>query len=407
MKINKKTIASAIATGALLINSVSPALAATTIDITGSGSSSFNNATITHDQSITVAQDNNTNITNNVIVTARTGQNNISGNDRSNAVVVTGDALSRVDLSNSANLNMANVADQSIMGNSRANINNNEFGSVNTASFQMNDLSSLMQNNVSDLNNIVSIDQNTGFNEVSGNQNSLESGNMATIITGSSVADMTARNAANGNAASMERLTGGSLTANMSGNDSSSMNSFDVFHDQNVDLFQDNIASIMNLFDAVQNTGSNMIVGNDARSIKIDTGKAQSQMEIENESGFNTAMIGNDMLNTVMSTIAGNEFESASNVSESLNRNLSVMQGTGSLASLTNLLSMTPDTGSNIVAGNSSNDNVVVFTGLVSTDTSIKNTGSANTLGPSITLPNGTSLDFSFNLNDLFDLLGR
>jgi len=197
MTVNKKTIASAIATGVLLVNSVIPAFAATTIDITGTGSSSVNSATIMQDQLTTVTQDNNASITNNVVITARTGANNISGNDQSNSLVVTGDALSRVALSNRANLNAADAEVQNSIETGRANINNNGFGSVSTAFFQMNDLNSLMQNNQTDLNNIVNIDQNTGFNEVSGNQNSQGVSNMTTILTGSSVAEMKALNEAN------------------------------------------------------------------------------------------------------------------------------------------------------------------------------------------------------------------
>src|SRR3712207_5981283 len=100
----------AIATGAVLLNALAPvALAGESngndLSIVGNGAYSTSNINVNSTSATVVNQTNNANITNNVSSKASTGGNNAGFNTGGDVRIVTGDARTRVDVNNAANLN--------------------------------------------------------------------------------------------------------------------------------------------------------------------------------------------------------------------------------------------------------------------------------------------------------------
>src|SRR3972149_826803 len=106
----KRKIATAITTGALLLNSLTPlAFADTTIELSGNGDNSNNNALVSVSSSTTVVQSNTATIVNTVYSDANTGKNDANSNTGGDVKIDTGNATSKVDLSTKANVNKADV----------------------------------------------------------------------------------------------------------------------------------------------------------------------------------------------------------------------------------------------------------------------------------------------------------
>ena len=109
MTILQKKIATAIATAALLANSALPIFAATTIEISGNGSDSENEAKVEMTNTQTVVQSNTSDVTNTVNVKADTGDNKAKDNTTGGVDIQTGDATVEVNVVNSLNTNSAEL----------------------------------------------------------------------------------------------------------------------------------------------------------------------------------------------------------------------------------------------------------------------------------------------------------
>jgi len=106
--LNKK-IATAFAAGALLLNTVAPVFAGTTIILSENGDGSDNDATVKLGQSTTVVQSNNADVYNNVDAEAETGDNEANENTGGDVDIETGDASVDVNVENTLNSNSAEV----------------------------------------------------------------------------------------------------------------------------------------------------------------------------------------------------------------------------------------------------------------------------------------------------------
>ena len=105
----QKKIATFIASGALLVNTALPVLAGTTIEISGNGTDSDNDATISFGQSTTVVQSNTADVYNQVDAEADTGDNTANDNTGGEVSVETGDDDVNVKVGNTLNSNSAEV----------------------------------------------------------------------------------------------------------------------------------------------------------------------------------------------------------------------------------------------------------------------------------------------------------
>ena len=105
----KKQVFSVITAGVMIANIATPALAETTIQITGNGADSSNWSTVAQTNTTTVSQNNSANVTNNVNADAKTGGNDANFNTGGDVQVITGNATTDVDVTNALNTNPANV----------------------------------------------------------------------------------------------------------------------------------------------------------------------------------------------------------------------------------------------------------------------------------------------------------
>ena len=125
-------IATAIATGAVLLSSVAPAFAAETdLVISGNGRDSTSNIGVSQNNTNTVSQTNTANINNNTTVNTNTGGN--KANDNLGDVHVTsGDANANVNIQNRANSNVADVGCNCDQGGAQVVVSGNLRGSSNS-----------------------------------------------------------------------------------------------------------------------------------------------------------------------------------------------------------------------------------------------------------------------------------
>src|SRR3989344_8850664 len=181
----KRKLTTAFAAGALLFSSfATPAFAGTTIEISGNGSSSDNDANVTLQQQTTVVQENNADIDNNVDVSADTGNNDANDNTGGDVDIDTGDATVDVSVSNTVNSKTANV-DCCPTGETEVLISGNGTDSKNNAELNMANETELFQSNNADIDNHVDADAKTGKNDAEDNTGgsvSIDTGN-ATVKT--------------------------------------------------------------------------------------------------------------------------------------------------------------------------------------------------------------------------------
>lgn len=413
----KSKFLTAAAAGALLISSfTTSAFAATnTIQITGNGSSSDNTANVDSSNSSTVVQNNNTDITNHINTTAKTGDNNASGNTGGNTTILTGDASSRVNVTNTANLNRANLSNCSCATTSNVTISGNGSDSDNTAKVNTNSDTSAFQTNQAHITNDINTTEKTGSNNASGNTSST-SGGMVTILTGNASSNTTLRNMANSNI--LTQGSGGGSSGHttsviISGNGSDSDNRVRLDLDNSAVVVQDNMAHFRNSVDDFMGTGLNNANGNTGADVLISTGNSSAVTRVDNLANFNAASLDCACLTDVMAKIAGNGSDSDNAIRADLDNTSSIFQGregSGNNAHFSNFLDSFGKTGLNGASGNTdprTGDPVRVFTGNSDSNTTVSNSGGVNIAGPSanITLPGGGSLELSFNLSDLLALL--
>jgi len=181
----QKKIATAIATGALLFQTVIPVLAqSTTLVISGNGAETDNDINLSQTTTTTVVQNNVANISNNVDADAETGENDQNYNTGGPVSLTTGDATTGVAISNTANSNVAEVSgccDVDV----DVEISDNGYKSDNTANLKLDNSTALFQNNYAYIKNEVDAESETGENDQNYNTGgpvSLETGDATTVV---------------------------------------------------------------------------------------------------------------------------------------------------------------------------------------------------------------------------------
>jgi len=199
--INRR-IATAIATGALLLNSfATPAFAATTITLSGNGSDSNNTANVNLTRNNTVVQNNTANVTNNVDVDADTGKNDANDNTGGEVSIDTGDADVDLLVANLGNFNWADMGCDCLFDDVTAKIKGNGSDSDNDIDLDLDATNDLFQDNNADLDNDVDADADTGKNDA--NDNTGDGGSDPSVTTGDSDVEGEVINQMNANEASI------------------------------------------------------------------------------------------------------------------------------------------------------------------------------------------------------------
>ncbi len=405
----KRKIITGLATGALLLNSLSGmAFAQADIVISGNGSSSENEVEIKNDQDTTVVQNNDAKITNNITSSTSTGDNDANDNTGGDTLILTGDATSDVRVSNFVNRNVARVEDCGCLLDGKVEISGNGSESENEVEIKNESEIELFQENRADVNNDVDVDTDTGNNNANRN-----TGGDTTVVTGHATSDVDIENKVNANAARIGPRTNGTgeLSALISGNGSSSENEIELESERSVTVVQSNRADVDNDVDADTETGDNDANDNTGGDVLVDTGSARSRVTIDNLLNFNRADVEECCLLDLTAKIAGNGSESESEIEVEAENELEVFQGDnengGNRADLRNDVDADTETGENDANRNtgplSITDPVDLITGHATFDARVRNEANANVFTSGGTLP---EVSFDFDLSALLAMFG-
>ena len=402
----KRKLITGIATGAILLNSLTPlAFADTTIEISGNGSSSDNTADVTTSNTTTVVQSNDASVSNNVDANASTGGNDANDNTGGDVVISTGDADSNVDVSTTVNKNHADVEGCNCDNDADVLIEGNGSNSDNDANLDTTNDVSVFQDNSAKISNDIDANAKTGNNDANRN-----TGGDTVILTGDAKTSVDVSNLANANIAKVGGDGDGSeINLRILGNGSYSDNDIRLRAHQSVLLVQNNDAYIYNDIDAKAKTGGNDANDNTGGDVIIDTGNAKAWVEVDNLVNFNAADVDCGCLTDVLAKISGNGYNSDNDIIAKIDKDLSAFQDNAS--DLYNYVDAKAKTGHNDAKRNTGPvdgiDPVEIFTGDATSWTDVENSGNVNIFGPSIDwwdFPEGFDFDFDFHL-DLSALL--
>lgn len=301
--INKR-IATAIATGALLLNSfAAPALAATNVQVSGNGSKSDSEVKLDLNKSNTVVQNNNANVTNNVNVKAKTGDNDAKDNTGGDVSIDTGDSSVGVAVKNMLNKNSAAV-NCCAGGDTNVKVDGNGSKSDNEVKLNMDNSNEIFQDNDAKVKNDVKVDSQTGKNKTNDNTN----GDVS-VETGDSDVSVGLLTFANTNFATIGGgdEEGGALSLWVTGNGSKSDNKIKADLDNSSTVKQNNDAHVYNDVDVDASTGKNDAKDNTGGEVSIDTGDAMVETLVANVGNFNWADLSCDCLfDDVTAKVANN-----------------------------------------------------------------------------------------------------
>lgn len=419
-KFNKQLL-SVFATGAVLLNTISPVFAETTIEISGNGADSTNKAYVDMDKSTNVVQSNSADVYNKVDADANTGDNSAKKNTGGDVSIETGDATTDVKVENTLNSNTASV-DCCAAGDVDVLISGNGAGSNNKADLDVNQekgsqySTGVFQTNTAEVKNKVYTDADTGDNKAKEN-----TGGDVSIKTGDAEATVNVSTAANANWAKVGGgdNQGGTLSMRILGNGADSTNKIYLDFDNVIALQQDNAADVYNKVDADANTGDNSAKENTGGEVSIETGDATTDVGIDNMVNFNWADVDCGCLFDVLAKVAGNGADSYNKIKADFDDELLVFQGNcvnenGSPrkdCEVDNKVYTDADSGDNKAKENTGDpgSDPSITTGDAEATVDVNNAGNSNVYG-SQTPSDWPEFDFNFNVSlswsQLLALLG-
>lgn len=401
---NYTKLATAAATGAILLNAAFPIFAATTtLTISGNGAGAESEVEYENETSTTVVQNNVSNITNHVDVDADTGSNEAEENTGGDVMIETGDATAEVVLTNQVNSNQAQVNTcGDCAGDVTVEIKDNGADSENEVELEQETETTLHQNNMANIRNDVDADAKTGKNEAEENTN----GDIK-IDTGDATVKVMTHNTANMNSAVIGgEGDGGSVSLLISGNGADSENEIELELEKETALYQNNLTMISNRIDADAYTGKNEAEENTGGLVEIETGNAWAEVMVDNAAGFNVAELGCCALDEISAKIANNGADSENEIEAEFEDEAEVFQGDKSRTDFKNCLAADVKTGDNEVEDSTvaSGDDPSIDTGDATAKVAVSNEGAYNFLGDlealEIEMP---EFDFGFNLSFDFD----
>ncbi len=418
----KKQVFSVLAAGSLLVSVATPALAETTIQISGNGAGSNNAATVTQTNTTTVSQSNTANVTNNVTSNASTGGNDANYNTGGNVTVQTGAATSNTTVANNLNSNAAQVTGCNCGSDTNVKIDGNGALSLNQVKLTDVNATTLGQNNVANVTNNVSSDAKTG-----GNDANLNTGGTTTVVTGAASATSNVKTTANANVANVGGSalagTGHSASFVIDGNGAGSNNWITAGLVNTNYVSQGNTANITNDVNSDAKTGGNDAKFNTGGDVVIATGMAMAKAMVDNAVNFNSANLDCGCVTDVTAKIVGNGanpllggielpgFVDPNGIVLTL-ANANTL-GQGNVSNLGNNVDADAFTGWNDANLNTgsvtmANDPAIV-TGPATNVTGVSNSGNVNVAGSTpvvLPLPGGNTLGFSFSIQALMAYFG-
>lgn len=189
----KAKLVSAALSATTAFLSVAPIALASTVEVSGNGADSQNTANLSISQTVTLQQQNNADVDNNVDASANTGGNEASDNTGGDVSINTGDASTSLSLSTTANSNkLSGVCCDDLSVD--AKISGNGADSDNEINLSLNRENSFIENNNLDVDNRVELYANTGDNRANGN-----TGGDVSINTGNALIELVLTNKGNSN----------------------------------------------------------------------------------------------------------------------------------------------------------------------------------------------------------------
>jgi hypothetical protein len=403
----KTRFTTAIATGAVLLNALAPVALAEDLTVTGNGAFSDNTVKVESNNATVVEQNNNANVTNNISSNANTGGNDASFNTGGDTRIVTGDAVTKTDVSTHVNLNKAVVDGCGACdgGDLGVKISGNGAYSDNYAKVDKENLVSVAQDNDANISNHVDANANTGKND-----SSFNTGGDTVIVTGDAATKVDVDNKANANIAKIGggHGDGGSSWVEISGNGAFSDNTAKLDLDSAIVLDQYNNADIRNDINAKANTGKNDASFNTGGETAIVTGDAKTKVDVDNKANFNFASVDCEcVLEDLNVKIKGNGAESYNKVKVDSDDELFAFQD--NYADIYNDVYDYAKTGHN-EASFSTGDvygDPLIATGNAGSFTDVSNSGNVNLYneGHSLHLPGDWEVNAHFDLHDLLSFL--
>jgi len=306
----RKKLASGIAAGALLLNLATPAFAGITIEVSGNGSDSENEVELEYEHEVEVTQSNYADVQNEIKAEASTGENEAEDNTGGNVEVESGDATTKVTVTNSLNSNVAKV-DACCVGDVEAKISGNGTDSENEIELELENEVKVDQYNDALVINNVDAEAETGENEAEDN-----TGGSVKVTSGNAETTVAVSNNANHNSAWVTGSgDGGSLTALITGNGSDSENEIELELENETKIDQDNYADILNEIDAEAETGENEAEDNTGGEVEVESGDATVDVTVDNWVNFNWADVDAcGCLEDILAKVSGNGTDSENEI---------------------------------------------------------------------------------------------
>jgi hypothetical protein len=410
----KKQIFSVITAGVMVANVATPALAGTEIVISGNGAGSDNWATVGQTSTTTVTQNNQANVTNNVSADAKTGNNDASFNTGGDVNIDTGDAKTKVDVSNVLNSNSADV-DCCAAGDTEVKISGNGAKSDNGVKLEQSTNTTVDQDNDANVTNNVDANAKTGYNDASKN-----TGGEVSIKTGKATSDVDVATVANVNSAKVGSGHGSNPSASfiISGNGAGSDNYIGAVLANETVVSQDNDANVTNDVDAKASTGGNDAGFNTGGEVHIMTGDAKAKVDVDNSVNFNFADVDCGCVWDVLAKIEGNGAEGDNHHKHRRNHDENLIElgletaqvvGQGNVAYLNNDVDGDAKTGYNDAESNTgeADGDPSIVTGDAKSATDVSNSGNVNSVGDLLPeMPEMPEFEFSFNFAAMMAFFG-
>jgi hypothetical protein len=408
----KKQVFSVLAAGSLLVSVATPALADTTIQISGNGAGSDNYATVSQTNTNTVSQSNTANVTNNVTSNADTGHNDAGFNTGGDVTIHTGEAKTTANVTNTLNSNAAQIAGCNCAGDTNVKVAGNGAYSQNQVTLGVANTNTVAQQNDANVTNNVDNKAKTGDNSANSN-----TGGDVVIVTGDATANANVKTVANSNSAMIGGGAGaGNASASfvISGNGAGSNNWITASLTNANTIAQQNSAHVNNDVDSSAKTGGNDAGFNTGGDVVIATGDAKSGADVTNMVNFNSASLDCGCVTDVLAKIDGNGagVESDANAIVLGLANLNTV-GQDNESCLFNDVEAKAKTGYNDANKNTGSvmmgDDPAIITGDATNETKVNNSGNVNTVGGTpfvIPMPGNTNVSVSFDLHALLAFFG-
>lgn len=364
----QKRLVSAAATATLLLNTIAPAFAATTFEITGNTNNGDNQTNIATSNTTAVTQSNNANVNNNISATANTGDNDANRNAGGDVTVDTGNATVTTTVENDLNHNSTNVESCGgcSFGDLEVLVSGNTNDGDNTANVAGVHQTIVSQNNEADVDNDIHSSAKTGNNDANRN-----AGGDVTVTTGNAEVTTEVTTVANTNSARIDGGDeGGTVSARIVGNTNDGDNDINLGLKASTWIDQNNDADVDNDIDSYAKTGDNDANRNASGSVMIDTGDAEVSTVVTNALNSNSALVEGGEGSGVDVVITGNTNDGDNDILLGLNALLSVAQDNE--ADVDNDIYAKADTGDND-ANRNAGGTVEIETGDATVDITVDN----------------------------------